>query len=106
MPAVSFKGVKIGSLLCSDLLSPSLYRTLSHREGAQILVNLANQFWFHHSHTLYWKTVQMARVHAIQNRSPFILANNAAPSFALDRRGNFIAESDWGKTKALYVSVR
>jgi apolipoprotein N-acyltransferase len=105
IPTVSFKGTTIGGLLCSDLLSPSLYRTLSRDENAQVLVNLANQFWFHGAKALYWKTVQMARLHAVQNRSPFVLANNAAPSFVLDRWGNFVAESKWGQSAVLYASL-
>ncbi len=105
MPAVSLKGVKIGGLLCSDLLSPSLYPSLVREGSAEVLVNLANQFWFHNSRILYWKTLQLARVHAVQSRTPFVLANNAAPSFVLDRQGNVLVESRWGETSVLYASL-
>lgn len=104
--AVTWKGATLGGLLCSDLLSPSLYRSLVAGEGAQVLVNLANQFWFHGSRALYWKTLQIARVHAVQNQTPFVVANNVAPSFILDRRGYLVAESQWGDSHPLYGVVR
>lgn len=103
---VTWKGVRIGGLLCSELLSPSLYRSLVVRGRARILVNLANQFWFHGSRSLHDKTLQIARVHATQNHAPFILANNMAPSFVLGPRGELLKESAWGEARPLYVSVR
>ena len=101
----TFHGMNIGGLLCSDILSPKLYKTIARDHKADVLVNLANQFWFHGSRLLHWKTIQMARVHAVQNRLPFLLANNMAPSFALDSRGKLLAESAWGTRDVLYVDV-
>lgn len=103
--AADYRGVRIGGLLCSDILSPWLYRSLATDGGAQVLVNLANQFWFHGSRALYWKTLQMAKVHAAQNRLPLMLANNLAPSFALDKWGRVIAESEWGKRTVLFLDA-
>jgi apolipoprotein N-acyltransferase len=103
--AAEFRGGKIGGLRCSDMLSPSRYRSLATEGGAHVLVNLANQFWFHGSRALYWKTVQMAKVHAAQNRLPLLVANNRAPSFVVDRTGRVIAESAWGSRGALYVDA-
>lgn len=101
----SFRGVTIGGLLCSDMLSPHLYRSLVRDHGARVLVNLSNHFWFHGSRPLYWKTIQMARVHAVQNRTPILVSNNVAPSFALDSTGAPLVESSWGKREVLYVNV-
>jgi apolipoprotein N-acyltransferase len=100
-----FRGVTIGGLLCSDILSPHLYRTLARDHGAQILVNLSNHFWFHGSRTLFWKTLQMAKVHAVRNRAPLLLSNNMAPSFALDSHGRLLAESEWGERRVLVVDI-
>ena len=100
-----FKGVTIGGLLCSDMLSPHLYRTLRDEHKAQVLVNLSNHFWFHGSRTLYWKTLQMARVHAVQNRAPLLVSNNVAPSFALDSTGRLLSESLWGERQVIYVDL-
>jgi len=105
LEAVKFRGWRIGGLLCSDLLSPHLYRELAVRGKADVLVNLSNPFWFHGSRLLHWKTLQMAKVHAVQNRLPFILANNMAPSFALDSSGRVLAESAWGKRDVLVLEL-
>ena len=103
--AFDFKGIHIGGLLCSDLLSPILYRQLVRDGKADVLVNLSNQFWFHGSHLLHWKTLQMAKVHAVQNRLPFLLANNLAPSFALDSTGRVRAQSAWCGRGVLYIDL-
>lgn len=100
-----FNNVRLGGLLCSDMLSPHLYRALVREHRAQILVNLSNHFWFHGSKTLYWKTMQMARVHAVQNRAPIVVSNNVAPSFALDSDGTLLAEAGWNRREILYVDI-
>ena len=105
LETVKFRGWRIGGLLCSDLLSPHLYRELAVRGKADLLVNLSNPFWFHGSRLLHWKTLQMAKVHAVQNRLPFILANNMAPSFALDSAGRIVAESAWGQRDVLVLEL-
>lgn len=105
LETVKFRGWRIGGLLCSDLLSPLLYRELAVRGQADVLVNLSNPFWFHGSQLLYSKTKQMAKVHAVQNRLPFLLANNTAPSFALDSSGRVVAESAWGKRDVLVLEL-
>ncbi len=101
-----YRGVRIGGLLCSDLFSPYLYRSLVREHGAQVLVNLANHFWFHGSRTLYWKMVQMARVHAVWNRRSLLIANNISPSLIIGPRGDTIAESQWGGRGVMYLTLR
>lgn len=105
LETVKFRGWRIGGLLCSDLLSPRLYRKLATRGQADVLVNLSNPFWFHGSRLLYLKTKQMAKVHAVQNRLPFLLANNTAPSFALNSFGRVVAESGWNQRDVLVVEL-
>jgi|GEM_PF-1276782 len=100
-----FRGIRLGSLLCSDLFSPYLYRSLARDHSAQVLMNLSNQFWFHGSRTLHWKTRQIARMHAVQNRLPFLLANNSAPSLIIDASGRVISESRWGSRGVLYADI-
>ena len=83
-----------GALLCSDMASPTLYRTLA-KKGVDVLVNSANQNWFHESRLLYWKNLQIARVHAVQNRAYFVASNNGSPSYAVAPDGTVIAASSW-----------
>lgn len=105
LETVKFRRWRIGGLLCSDLLSSRLYRELAVRGQADLLVNLSNPFWFHGSRLLYAKTLQIAKVHAVQNRLPFLLANNTAPSFALDSFGRVIAESGWNQRDVLVLDL-
>lgn len=100
-----FRGVRLGGLLCSDLFSPYLYRRLVREHGAQVLINLSNHFWFHGSKALHWKTRQVARMHAVQNRLPIILANNIAPSFILDHRGAIVSETRWGMRGVVFFDL-
>lgn len=100
-----YRGVRIGGLLCSDLFSPYLYRSLVRDHGAEVLVNLANHFWFHGSRTLYWKMVQMARVHAVWNRRTLLIANNMSPSLIIGPIGETVAESGWGDRGVSYYTL-
>jgi apolipoprotein N-acyltransferase len=101
----NFRGVRLGGLLCSDLFSPYLYRRLVREHGAQVLINAANHFWFHGSRILHWKTRQIARVHAVQNRLPMLLANNMAPSLVLDSSGATVSETRWGDRGVVYADL-
>ncbi len=101
----NFRGVRLGGLLCSDLFSPYLYRRLVLEHGAQVLINAANHVWFHGSRILHWKTRQMARVHAAQNRLPMLVANNMAPSLVLDSSGAIVSETRWGNRGVVYVDL-
>jgi apolipoprotein N-acyltransferase len=103
--AVRFRGVRFGGLMCSDMLSPFLYRHLAREERADVLVNLSNQFWFHGSRHLHHKSLQMARVHAVRNRLPLLVANNMASSYAFDANGRLLAESAWGESGVMVVEV-
>jgi len=97
------KGRTVGGLVCSDMLSPILYRSLVTDYGADILVNVSNPTWFNDSKLLYDRTLQQAKVHAVENRVPFILANKEAPSVVVGSEGSIIAESHWGDTTPLTV---
>jgi apolipoprotein N-acyltransferase len=102
---VTYNNVTIGGLLCSDLLSPQLYHTLVKRDHSTLLISLSNQYWFHGSHILFDKTLQMARVRAVQGHVPFVLANNAAPSFMLDPTGKVVRQSRWHTPEVLVHEI-
>jgi len=105
LTAVPFKGWRLGALICSDFLSPHLYRELATKSHADILLNLANPAWFHHSRLLYWKTVEISKVHAVQNRAYFLQATNGSPSFAIDPSGELMAQTEWGYVGPMTVSI-
>jgi apolipoprotein N-acyltransferase len=97
---------RVGGLICSDFLSPILNRDLASVGGADILVNSANPSWFHGSGTLYTKTMQISKVHAVQNRSYYLQASNGDSSFAINPQGVVIAESPRTGSGILTVSLR
>jgi apolipoprotein N-acyltransferase len=103
--AVPFKDSVVGGLVCSDFLSPVLNRELAHLHGATVLVNSANPAWFHDSRILYTKTIQVSKVHAVQNRAYYLQASNGSPSFAIDPTGKIIAETAWKETTVLPVDL-
>ena len=103
--AVPYHGFVFGGLLCSEILSPHLYRDLVTKYDANILVNLSHTAWFGPSHTLFVKEKQMARVHAVQNRTYFIQTSNGFPSFVLNPSGESIAETKEGETTVFTVDI-
>lgn len=102
---VPYAGLTLGGLLCSDALSPQLVSTLAEQKGAGVVVTLSNNSWFHHSRTLYAKLLQVAKINAVTHRVYYLTASNAAPSFAIAPTGNMLAESAWGESTILYVTV-
>lgn len=102
---IPFKGTVFGTLLCSELFSPFLYERLAKTHDATVLVNLADPQWFRGSHMLYRKALQIAKVHAVENRSYFLAAQNSAPSFVIDPRGRVVAQTAWGETDMLFFPL-
>ncbi len=102
---VPFKGHVLGGLICSDVLSPQLYRFLVREHGATLLINSANPAWFHHSRALFDKTIQMAKVHAVENRTYYLQSSNGSPAFAVDPYGSVRAMTTGPDTQLLEVAI-
>lgn len=105
LTSVEVNKFKVGVLLCSEIFSPFLYRNLATTEGSTVLVNLGDSTWFRGSRALYRKTVQIAKVHAVQNRAYFVAAQNRSPSFVIDPFGNLLSESGWESEEILFVTI-
>ncbi len=101
----TYKNHVFGPLLCSDLISPGLYNQYTRVSGATVLVALSNQSWFHHSMTLYTKNLEIAKMHAVQNRAWLLNSVNGAPSFAISPTGSVIYHSAWGETGVKVIEV-
>ena len=106
LPAASFKGHQVGGLICSDFLSPHLYRELAIKQQADILINIANPAWFHGSRILFDKTVAVAKVHAVQNRAYYLQSTNGGPAFAINPEGVIIGMTDWNAEGIIQVHVQ
>ena len=100
-----YDGVAVGALFCSEILSPSLYREYTKVHGADILVNLSSQAWFHSSRRLHNQTRAIAKVRAVENQRPFIQSGNDSPAFILDKTGEIIADSGWGESSVIYSEI-
>ena len=102
---ITWQGIGVGGLICSDDLSPILYQQLEKQVGASILVNTANPAWFHNSRTLLYKTIELGKVHAVENNAYYLEAANGAPSFVISPQGDVIAKTPWGGTHVLLVPL-
>ncbi|MDP1707112.1 MAG: apolipoprotein N-acyltransferase [bacterium] len=100
----SFRGVKIGALFCSEIITNILYQKLTN-QGANILINAASQSLFHGSYLLYNQTVNMGQVRAVENNRYFIQASNFVPSYVVSNTGRVVARSAWGETSVLGATV-
>lgn len=100
----TYEGIRFGSLLCSELLSPYLYPKLA-AQHTDLLLNLANNSWFHSSRLLHERLQQLAKTHALKNRQWFLVASNGSPSYAIDPRGRVVSESAWGANTPLLIEV-
>lgn len=77
---------KVGGLLCSEVLSPVLYRSLTN-QGAEILINMASDSVFRGNPILLSQNLAMAKVRAVENNRYFLQATNAGYSYIIDNRG-------------------
>lgn len=105
LSSASLDGFRIGALLCSEMLSPRLYRDLAREHETDLLVNVANNSWFHGSQLLHARLKQLAKTHALQNRQPMLVAANGSPAYAVDARGRLLAEAAWGQDEVLIVEI-
>jgi len=102
--AVSAGLLKAGVLLCSEIVSPEMYRSLSN-SGTEVFVNQASHGLFHSSKILFAQIQAVAQVRAAENGRPLIYASNLAPSFTLDSNGTVTGELGWSKIGVLYSEV-
>lgn len=103
--AVPYKSSIIGGLLCSEILSNQLYRELVTEHDANILINLSHTSWFNGSEKLFVKMLQMAKVHAVQNRTYFIQTSNGLQTFVVNQNGKVITKTKQGETEVININI-
>lgn len=80
----------IGAALCSEALSPHVYR--KHvRDGAEILANLSSLRSFHGSQLAYRSVQNVHIVRAVENRRWLIVSGDNAPAYIIDPYGRVSA---------------
>lgn len=100
----SVNGITLAARFCDEVMSPELYRQqVVH--GANMLVNLSSQSWFHGSHLVYEQMKAIARVRAVSLGRWYVQSGNMAPAFVLDQYGQVVGETRWDDMSTLQVRV-
>lgn len=101
---VSLNGTSLGAVSCNEALSPDLLNELAQND-AGILAIIASHGWYHGSYPVHVQLLRAARIRAVESHRPLIVANNIAPSFALDAFGRMRGQTAWGTSTILRLSV-
>jgi apolipoprotein N-acyltransferase len=88
----SVAGARVAALFCTEVLSPTLFRSLAE-EGAELFLNPASQTWFHGSRVVEHMTNTHAKVRAVENGRYTVMVGNDVPSVVFSHRGDVIARS-------------
>ncbi len=101
---VDVSGLRVGTLSCSGIITPSFYQRLAG-QGAEILVNTAALNIFANSPIYSQQNRQIARFQAIANAKPYMQATKSGASYIVDHNGTFVTEAPAGRTMVLAAYV-
>jgi apolipoprotein N-acyltransferase len=96
-------GVRAGPFICYEIIFPGLVRQRV-RHGATVLVNITNDGWFGKS-TAPHQHAAMARMRAIENRTPLIRTANSGISMAVDSYGRVLTRTGLYTREAIVASI-
>jgi apolipoprotein N-acyltransferase len=85
-------GTQIGAAVCSSIISPEDYRSLT-RQGATVLTNSASLDIFEGSRVFAYQQKSLAKFMSIANSRYFLQSANSASAYALDNNGKQITET-------------
>lgn len=94
---------KVAPLICFECISPEL-TAQSVRNGGQLLVNISDLAWFHHSNCGP-QMIAFSVFRAVENRRYFIFAANTGPSAVIDPRGTITSSCGQGKERVMNGKV-
>jgi apolipoprotein N-acyltransferase len=83
--------VKVGTLICYEIIFPDLVRKFVQR-GANVITTITNDAWFGKSAAPY-QHFSMAVFRAVENRVPVARAANTGVSGFIDAKGRILAAS-------------
>ncbi len=89
---LAVNSTRVGGLICFEAAFPDLPRAMV-RAGAQVLVNITNDFWFERTAGPR-QHADMAVLRAVENRVPLVRCANTGISFAVDAYGRISHETD------------
>lgn len=88
----AYDDVSWGSMACSGVIAPDLYRGIVQR-GANVLTNSASLDTMGLSMGYHYQARDMAVLHAVANARPFVQSARGGLSFIIDHDGRFIAQT-------------
>lgn len=97
-------GTTLGTLVCVEAFSPTLYNDLVTEHGAEILINVSNPSWFASEH-YFDRIIQITKVHAVQNRKYFLTSAVETPAFVVDPSGMVTGQTEYNTTDGMVVTV-
>ncbi|MBI2608847.1 MAG: apolipoprotein N-acyltransferase [Deltaproteobacteria bacterium] len=100
----TFKGEKLGALICYEDLIPSFVRK-TVLEGATFLLNLANDSWFGESACPY-QHLALSVFRSIEHKLPLVRATNTGVSSIIYPTGEIAFKSELGEQSILYGGIR
>ncbi len=101
----TLKSLKIGLLICSEILYPEIVRDIKKR-GIDVLIVISNESLL--SPVITSLLLKITRFRAIEEGLYIVRANSSGESGVISSRGNILALSPYGKkyvlTRAFFVS--
>lgn len=97
-------GVSFALRFCDEVFSGELFRN-STKNGANVLVNISSQSWFHGSPIVYKQMQMAAQVRAVENRRFLLQSGNMTPAFVINEWGGVVAETKWGVPSVVQMDV-
>ena len=94
---------RLGAFVCAEAMVPDVARTLA-REGAELLVNPSNDFWFRAEPAARLQ-LETASLRAIEERRWLVRATPTGFSAIVDPHGSIRASTGWGEAAVLSGEV-
>ena len=103
-PLVIPNVAKLGVLICYEDIVAAMARA-SVRRGADILVNLTNDFWFGQSSALRLH-LQLAAFRAVENKRFLLRSTTTGATAVVSPTGKIIAQAPYGEPATLIAKVQ
>lgn len=104
LAVVEYNGIKVGGLLCSEIVSPYLYKELTAK-GAEVLISSVSDAVFKGDRLLVGQLLAMAKMRAAENNRYFVQAANQGDSCVIDNRGNLVVKNEKIGNEVLHADV-
>ena len=96
---------KVGTMLCSEILSPQLIRETA-KDGAEIFLFSSSIAILRNSPKYHSEVLSMTKIWAAATRRYFVYAGNNEPVFVVDPAGNLVWQSQDVQPKVHVVEVK